>query len=431
MGVRMRKGRRILAGVLCLCLTAAAAGCGGRAGNSARTQETGQESVSALEELGSGDGAQEASSAGKNENEVTQMETEKSGTALSDTDLSGGEKAGSEAEGPQAVSLEAACLAMEKYIKNFYVVEEDGSGAIAGEQFWPRAEILEIVVDAFEKTGDTAYLELFDGMYEGFVRDHKQDWSSNDFNDDIMWMTIACARAYQAGGKDIYRQQAQRHFDLVYERAYSDDLGGGLFWKTDNTTKNSCINGPAAIAACLLYQITGEQAYLDKAQAIYDWQCENLLGPTGAVYDAWDLEKGINEWCSTYNQGTFIGASVYLYRILGEERFLQNAVLAADYTMNQMYGQGVINTEDEGNDLPGFKGILARWLGKLIYECGQEQYLPWMEKNARTAWENRNSKDIMWTKWADQTKDTFYTAWGCSAGVSLMWNVLPPAGWEG
>ncbi len=92
-----------------------------------------------------------------------------------------------------------------------------------------------------------------------------------------------------------------------------------------------------------------------------------------------------------------------------------------------MYGGGVINTEDEGNDLPGFKGIFARWMGKLIYECDQEQYLPWMEKNARTAWGNRNSKDIMWTKWADKTQDTFYTAWGCSAGVALLWNCLPPA----
>ena len=76
--------------------------------------------------------------------------------------------------------------------------------------------------------------------------------------------------------------------------------------------------------------------------------------------------------------------------------------------MNVMYQGGVINTEDEGNDLPGFKGILARWLGKLVYEGGQTQYLDWMEKNAQTAWRNRNSSDIMWTRWADKTQDTLY-----------------------
>lgn len=327
--------------------------------------------------------------------------------------------------GEEDWSMKRAERTMEKYLDNFYVTAEDGTGSIAGEQFWQRAEIMEIVIDAYEKTGETRYLDLMDQMYAGFVKDYGKEWSANEYNDDIMWMTIACARAYEAGGDEIYREQAIHHFELVYTRAWSEDLGGGLFWRTDNKTKNSCINGPAVIAACLLYRITGDRSYLDKAAGLYDWQCEMLFGPDGAVYDAHDLETGVNEWCSTYNQGTFIGAGVLLYQELQEERYLQNSLLAADYAMNEMYGGGVINTEEEGNDLPGFKGILARWLGKLSYECDQPQYLSWMEKNAEMAWDNRNSKDIMWTKWADKTQDTFYTAWGCSAAVSLMWNCLP------
>lgn len=322
-------------------------------------------------------------------------------------------------------SKEMATQAMQQYLKHFYVVAEDGTGAIVGEQFWPRAEIMEIMIDAYEKTLDSSYLELMDQMYRGFVKDHGEDWSANEYNDDIIWMTIACARAYLAGGNRIYRDQAVKHFGIVYDRAWSEDLGGGLFWRTDNKTKNSCINGPAAIAACLLYQITKEQEYLDKAVSMYEWQCANLFGADGAVYDAFDLEAGVNQWCSTYNQGTFIGAGMYLYQALGEARYLDNAVKAADYTMNNMYAGGVIHAEDEGNDLPGFKGILARWLGRLIYECGQTQYLDWMEKNAMTAWNNRNKKDIMWTCWAKQTQDIFYTAWGCSAAVSLLFNRLP------
>jgi predicted alpha-1,6-mannanase (GH76 family) len=406
--IKEKRKKQFWTGLLYLTLVVLTSGCGSRTGDETMEEE---KAVSTPRDMCIGEKASDENV--ECEEEETQMITGAETVAM-DVDS-------------DAVSLETASLAMEKYIKNFYVVAEDGTGAIAGEQFWPRAEILEIVVDAYEKTGEVEYMELFDQMYAGFLKDYKEEWSFNDYNDDIMWMTIACARAYQAGGKEEYLQQARHHFDLVYERAWSEDLGGGLFWRTENTTKNSCINGPAAIAACLLYQATGEQSYLDKAVAVYGWQSENLLGSTGAVYDAWDLENGINEWCSTYNQGTFIGASVYLYEALGEEDYLQNAILAADYARDEMYGGGVINTEDEGNDLPGFKGIFARWMGKLIYECDQEQYLPWMEKNARTAWGNRNSKDIMWTKWADKTQDTFYTAWGCSAGVALLWNCLPPA----
>ena len=406
--IKEKRKKQFWTGLLYLTLVVLTSGCGSRTGDETKEEK---KAVSTPRDMCIGEKASDENV--ECEEEETQMITGAETVAM-DVDS-------------DAVSLETASLAMEKYIKNFYVVAEDGTGAIAGEQFWPRAEILEIVVDAYEKTGEVEYMELFDQMYAGFLKDYKEEWSFNDYNDDIMWMTIACARAYQAGGKEEYLQQVRHHFDLVYERAWSEDLGGGLFWRTENTTKNSCINGPAAIAACLLYQATGEQSYLDKAVAVYGWQSENLLGSTGAVYDAWDLENGINEWCSTYNQGTFIGASVYLYEALGEEDYLQNAILAADYARDEMYGGGVINTEDEGNDLPGFKGIFARWMGKLIYECDQEQYLPWMEKNARTAWGNRNSKDIMWTKWADKTQDTFYTAWGCSAGVALLWNCLPPA----
>ena len=406
--IKEKRKKQFWTGLLYLTLVVLTSGCGSRTGDETMEEE---KAVSTPRDMCIGEKASDENV--ECEEEETQMITGAETVAM-DVDS-------------DAVSLETASLAMEKYIKNFYVVAEDGTGAIAGEQFWPRAEILEIVVDAYEKTGEVEYMELFDQMYAGFLKDYKEEWSFNDYNDDIMWMTIACARAYQAGGKEEYLQQVRHHFDLVYERAWSEDLGGGLFWRTENTTKNSCINGPAAIAACLRYQATGEQSYLDKAVAVYGWQSENLLGSTGAVYDAWDLENGINEWCSTYNQGTFIGASVYLYEALGEEDYLQNAILAADYARDEMYGGGVINTEDEGNDLPGFKGIFARWMGKLIYECDQEQYLPWMEKNARTAWGNRNSKDIMWTKWADKTQDTFYTAWGCSAGVALLWNCLPPA----
>ena len=259
-------------------------------------------------------------------------------------------------------------------------------------------------------------------MYRGFVKKHGEDWSSNEYNDDIMWMTIGCARAYEATGQSEYLEQARKHFKVVFDRAWSEDLGGGLFWKTENKTKNSCINCPAVIAACLLHQITGEDEYMEKALMIYKWQRENLFGTTGAVFDAYDLTTGVNQWASTYNQGTFIGAAMLLYQYSGEESYLEDAVLAADYTVETMFSGQVMNTEGDGKDLPGFKGILARWMGRFVRECGQEQYTDWLEKNAGTAWRNRNTKGVMWTLWNQKTEDTFYSAWGCSAGVSMLFN---------
>lgn len=317
--------------------------------------------------------------------------------------------------------LKTAEEAMDIFLANFYVREED-SGYIVGEDFWQQAEIFEIVIDAYDRTKDKKYLDLMNEMYRGFLKKHGEDWSSNEYNDDIMWMTIGCARAYEATGQSEYLEQARKHFKVVFDRAWSEDLGGGLFWKTENKTKNSCINCPAVIAACLLHQITGEDEYMEKALMIYKWQRENLFGTTGAVFDAYDLTTGVNQWASTYNQGTFIGAAMLLYQYSGEESYLEDAVLAADYTVETMFSGQVMNTEGDGKDLPGFKGILARWMGRFVRECGQEQYTDWLEKNAGTAWRNRNTKGVMWTLWNQKTEDTFYSAWGCSAGVSMLFN---------
>lgn len=319
------------------------------------------------------------------------------------------------------LTMDMAKTALDSFLSSFYIIEEKG-GYIAGEDFWQQAEIFEIVIDAYECTGDADYLALIDEMYRGFLAKHGEDWSYNDFNDDIMWMTIGCARAYEATKDTKYLTMAEKHFNIVFDRAWSEDLGGGLFWKTENKTKNSCINAPAVIAACLLGKASGREEYYDKAVKIYQWEKENLFGPTGAVFDAYDLETGINQWCSTYNQGTFIGAATLLYQFYGEEAYLQDAKLAADYTVNTMFSGQVMNTEGEGNDLPGFKGILARWMGKFVRACGEEQYTDWLRQNALTAWNNRNSKGIMWTQFNMKTEDAFYSAWGCSAAVSMLIN---------
>ena len=52
--------------------------------------------------------------------------------------------------------------------------------------------------------------------------------------------------------------------------------------------------------------------------------------------------------------------------------------------MEYMYKNGIMNNEADGDDMPGFKGILARWLSKLVYEENQTKYFAWMEK-MRTA----------------------------------------------
>jgi len=59
-------------------------------------------------------------------------------------------------------------------------------------------------------------------------------------------------------------------------------------------------------------------------------------------------------------------------------------------------------------------------------ELHKTDLVEWLQLNAKTAWENRNSGDLIHTKWATKTSETKpESTFGCSTGVSLLINVLP------
>lgn len=298
--------------------------------------------------------------------------------------------------------------------------------------FWDRAEMMEIVLDAYEVTKDKEYLAKFDAMYQNFVVQHKEDWMYNKFNDDIAWIAIACVRAYLHTGNVIYLDKSKDQFDKMYARAFTNKYGGGLNWYETKTSKNTCIQGPAIVASCYLAQATGNKAYYDKAISLYSWSKIYLFNAaTGKVNDNIDLDKNtglikIETWSSTYNQGTFLGAAVMLYRHTGEANYLLDAERIAGYTRKNMYQDKIINNEDGGNDLPGFKGIFVRYARMYTLETKKTDLVNWLLLNAKVAYNNRNSLNLIQTKWATKTPEGKpKSAFGTSTAVSLLMNTLP------
>lgn len=91
-----------------------------------------------------------------------------------------------------------------------------------------------------------------------------------------------------------------------------------------------------------------------------------------------------------------------------------------------MYGSKVMNNEDNGNDLPGFKGIFARYARMYTVELKKTELVDWLKLNAKVAYNNRNSKGLINTRWATRTSESKPgPAFGCSTAVSLLINCLP------
>lgn len=298
--------------------------------------------------------------------------------------------------------------------------------------FWDNAEMMEVILDALEVTKDPKYKSMFEAMYRNFIEKNGDDWQGNLYNDDITWAVLVSVRGYLLTGERPYLEKAKDQFDKMYSRAFTNSYGGGLLWYHTKTTKNACINGPAMVACCYLARATGDSSYYDKAVSLWTWSKLYLFDPeTGKVNDNVDLDKNtgqlkINKWSSTYNQGTYLGAATMLYQYTGEATYLAEAQKIAEYIRVNMYSSGVMNNEDNGNDLPGFKGIFARYARMYTVELKQTGLIEWLQLNARVAYGNRNSHDLINTKWATPTSDTnLGKAFGCSTAVSLIINCLP------
>jgi predicted alpha-1,6-mannanase (GH76 family) len=280
---------------------------------------------------------------------------------------------------------------------------------------------MEMVLDAYERTKKPEQAEMFAKLFRGFLADHGATWEKNAFNDDIMWMVIACARGHLLTGREEYLKAAKANFDLCYARAASPDLGGGLWWKTDQRSKNACVNGPAAIAACLLGKATKDDAYLAKAKEIFQWEREHLFDPaTGRVFDNVNIRGRVSRMALTYNQGTFVGAA----DLLGDA---DDARLAANFTKDHLCRDGFLPPAGENGDGGGFNGIGVRWIARFAKGHGEEAaFGPWLRKNADAAWAARRASDnLCWCRWPEPTPDHLRTSWGCSSAVVLL-QVAPP-----
>ncbi len=324
--------------------------------------------------------------------------------------------------GQRGALEDMAYQAFTAYIDEYMETKDSGNVVVKQERFWIDSEIFEVIIDAYERTGDERYYNMIFDYFEGFKEKHKKNWTYIAMNDDLMWISTALARAYRCTGEETFIDYAKDYINFVWDRAWDSTFGGGLWWRTKKDSKNTCVNGPAACATAIVGLATGDEEYYKKAEDALDFIVDTLYQEeTGRVYDAVD-PKGVSEYASTYNQGTFIGANTLMYVHTGDEKYLKRARAATDYVIKTMFkGGNVMNNENLEGDLVGFKGILVRWLYLFAVNCDQPDVMEYLQKNAKAAWKNKNKKGIIWTQW-DSTSPNFteISPFSASTAVALL-----------
>ncbi len=292
--------------------------------------------------------------------------------------------------------------------------------------FWTQAEEIECVIDAYENNSNVVTANMITNLLNGFISYNGTSWTSIDgYNDDVLWAVIAFARGGMDTGCTNYCNLAKANFDAVFARAWSSNLGGGLFWQyPENASKNACVNGPGSIAASLMYQIYGNAGYWNDASNIYRWERSVLFNTNnGAIYDNIGTNGVISTWSSTYNQGTFLGAADFL-------GFTNDAALSANFTMMNLTSGGILPQYGIAGNNSGFNAIYLRWLVRFMNDRSlQAVYEPWLQLNAAAAWNSRRADNLSWCQWPQSSPaGTNFYSWDCISSFEAIEVAQPTQG---
>jgi predicted alpha-1,6-mannanase (GH76 family) len=181
---------------------------------------------------------------------------------------------------------------------------------------WESAQQIDIAVDAYvwAETYDSGNLSTYasqiTSLVNGFNDDFPSWWtgSSNQWDDDILWATLAFTRAYQVIHTAAWLTDAEAAFNMVYSRGHA--ANGGIYWnsKCEATCSSWYENSPAnwtfVIAGHLIYnQNGGTGNYKTEADGVFAWASSTLYNSsTGEVYDGYKT-AGIQTADYSYNYG--------------------------------------------------------------------------------------------------------------------------------
>jgi Glycosyl hydrolase family 76 len=139
-----------------------------------------------------------------------------------------------------------------------------------------------------------------------------------------------------------------------------------------NNSRNTVTDGPGAELAVQLYRITHEAQYLQFAQMAYAWVRQCLLNSEGLYSDHIQNNGEVEPMVWSYNQGSMMGAGALLYQVTGNGAYLYEArqtakAALAHFTLEKLelenpffvvvYYRNLAYLDSITHDPPGLKAV--------------------------------------------------------------------------
>lgn len=254
------------------------------------------------------------------------------------------------------------------------------------EVLYPQKQYMEPVIKVIDR-----YYNAFKLPHPGYESYLMEAGGDSRFYDDNQWIGIAYMDAYTRT-KDIKYLNLSKEIYGFMMTGYDTIAGGGLYWKEfDNTTKNTCSNGPGVLLALQLYKATNNSNYLDTAILLYTWVNKNLLSPDDLFFDNVKLpSKEIDKRKYAYNTGTMLQSNVIFYKITKDKKYLLAAQKQAAASLHFFYKDNLFP------DNYWFNAVLLRGYIELYNVDQIKKYITAFETYANRVWRlQRDSKNLI------------------------------------
>jgi hypothetical protein len=304
-------------------------------------------------------------------------------------------------DGPKPATsfVEAAHTVTASIQKNFYI-EQSGLYAQSltkrdAESMWGNGVMFSALVAA-TRHEPTTYRPVLDRFFAGLDRywDAKakvpgyepaptRGDGHDKYYDDNQWMVIAFMEAYEQTREPKYLARADQTLAFSLS-GWDNQLGGGIWWHQEHKggSKNTCANGPAAVAALRVSRYRQREKNLEWARKLVKWTSEHLQDKDGLFFDHQRVADGhIGPRKFTYNTALMLRANLGLYRATHEEAFLTEAKrlgAACDAFINAKTGAY--------RDGMRFTHLLVEADLELYRTTGDAAILARARKNGEVAW---------------------------------------------
>lgn len=181
---------------------------------------------------------------------------------------------------------------------------------------------------------DLSYLDSAKEHAEVF---HNQFWCSSNglwgynasanncgdrYYDDNAWIALALMELYEITGENVYLDRAKNVivFCMSGENGIGNTPNGGIRWHESNTGGASvCSTAPTCLANLLIYQATGIDSYNTDGQRLYHWLMNSDLRYSSGIFHE------TNQGPLGYQTAVVTQAAVRLFQITGDNSYLQDA----------------------------------------------------------------------------------------------------------